>query len=245
MLYPGRAMRRLLVGFSCNNACVFCAQGELRASGPTFDVDSEIAAIERGDEVVVQGGEPTLSAALPGWIRAIVTRGAARVVVQTNGRRLAYAEYARELADAGAGKLELDVSLHGSDAAMHDWHTGVDGSFQQTARGLVNARASGLKCVVSVVVTRSNLRHLAEIVRVAHRVGARAVRFAPVERRGRAARSDVPLEAPAAMVGPRLRRALDEAAKLGLDASASRDADLPFAGLGAIERADGEGWATP
>lgn len=232
-------MLRLDVGFACNNACVFCAQGELRSTGASFDVAAAVAGVDAGETVVFQGGEPTLAPDLPKWIMAAVARGAARVIVQTNGRRLAYPDYTRELSHAGGGRLVLDVSLHGSEPTMHDWHTGVEGSFQQTLRGVTHARAAGVPFVVSVVVTRCNMRHVVEIVRVAHHVGARALRFTPVEPLGRAASPRAPLTPPGAMLEPRLRAALREASRLGLAMSVggARDADpaSPFAGLGTVE----------
>jgi MoaA/NifB/PqqE/SkfB family radical SAM enzyme len=74
-------MRLVALGFSCNNACVFCAQGELRASEPDESVasaggavsgaervDNVIRSIEPGEVVAFVGGEPTIHERLPGWI---------------------------------------------------------------------------------------------------------------------------------------------------------------------------------
>jgi MoaA/NifB/PqqE/SkfB family radical SAM enzyme len=208
-------MRRITVGFACNNACVFCAQGELRAAGRSFDVPAAIAAIEPGETVAFQGGEPTLCEDLPAWIRAAEARGAARVIVQTNGRRLAYASYARALREASA-KLALDVSLHGSNGAMHDYHTGVPQSFAQTVQGLRHARASLLAFGVTTVVTRSNFRHLGEIVRIAHAAGAAAIHFAEAAPLGRALRDRARVVPAPEMVAPHLARAAADAQRLGL-----------------------------
>lgn len=245
---PGesRASRRAVtVGFACNNACVFCAQGERRASpgaGAPADVAALIAAVEPGEVVAFLGGEPTLAADLPAWIRAAAARGAARVVVQTNGRRLAYRAYARALAEASP-RLALDVSLHGATAAMHDYHTGVPGSFAQTVQGLRHARAERLPFGVTTVVTRSSFRHLAEIVRVAHAAGAAAVHLAPVEPFGHAARTASRLVPAPEMVLPHLGRAVAEAQRLGLAVQiGDRVVSDPtgaaaglFAGLGEVE----------
>ncbi len=126
-------MRRIFLGAQCNNACIFCAQGELRR-GRENSVENEaveraIACVEPGETVALLGGEPTLFEALPAWIQALEKRGAARIVVQSNGRRLAYQNYADAL-KAASSKLSLEVSLHGSTAPMHDYHTQVPGSFQ-------------------------------------------------------------------------------------------------------------------
>jgi MoaA/NifB/PqqE/SkfB family radical SAM enzyme len=232
-------MRAITVGLACNNACVFCAQGERRM--PVGDVEAALQAIVPGETVAFQGGEPTLRDELPAWIRAAEARGAAGVVVQTNGRRLAYRRYAHALREASA-RLSLDVSLHGSTAPMHEYLTGVPGSFAQTVQGIRNARAEGIPVGVTVVVTRSSFRHLAEIVRVAHALGAAAVHFAQAEPFGRAARDRARVVPAPEMVLPHLTRAVAEATRLGMGVRVEgRSARLPgelFAGLGLVEPLD-------
>jgi MoaA/NifB/PqqE/SkfB family radical SAM enzyme len=234
-------VRIITLGFACNNACVFCAQGDLRAARPSFEaaeIERAIAAITEGEAVAFAGGEPTLVEALPGHIRAAGARGAARIVVQTNGRRLAYRAYAHLLREASP-RLALDVSLHGSTAAMHEWHTGAPQSFAQTVQGIRNARAEGIEAGVTVVVTRSNFRHLVEIVRLARAAGASAIHFTKVEPFGRALAPRASLSPPAEMVAPHLSRAITEAGRLGMRTQAGDrvEAGSPelFAGLGEVE----------
>ncbi len=233
-------MRVITVGFACNNACVFCAQGDLRrassvAGAAAADVAGALDAVAAGEVVAFAGGEPTLFVELTDWIRAADARGAARVVVQTNGLRLAYPAFARALREASP-RLSLDVSLHGSTAPMHDWHTGTAGSFAQTVQGLRHARAERIPAGVTVVITRSNFRHLVEIVRVAHAAGAMAVHLAIVEPLGRAARDHARLLPAAELVLPHLQRAAAEAARAGMLVRVDdRGAADLFAGLGAVE----------
>lgn len=231
-------MRSITVGFACNNACVFCAQGDLRARAAPIDVAAAITAIEPGDLVCFQGGEPTLLDDLPAWIRAADARGAARVIVQTNGRRLSYKAYARALREAST-KLALDVSLPGSTAPMHEYHTSVEGSFAQTVQGLRNARAERIPAGTTTVVTRANFRHLTEIARISHAAGAVAVHFAEARPAGRALRDRARVIPAAEMVAPYLTRAVAEATRLGLAVRAgdrvSGAAAEIFAGIGAVE----------
>jgi MoaA/NifB/PqqE/SkfB family radical SAM enzyme len=233
-------MRVITVGFACNNACVFCAQGGLRARAASQrDVAAAIAAIEPGEAVAFLGGEPTIAPDLPAWIRAADARGAARVVVQTNGRRLAYRAFAAALREASP-RLALDVSLHGATAPMHDYHTGAPGSFVQTVQGLRCARAEGIPFGVTTVVTRSNFRHLAEIVRVAGAAGAAAIHLAPAEPSGRAARDRDRIVPALEMALPHVQRAAAEAQRLGIavqigDRPTSSQAAGWFAGMGEVE----------
>jgi MoaA/NifB/PqqE/SkfB family radical SAM enzyme len=233
----GPTVRRIELGFGCNNGCLFCAQGELRSTLPRRDpreVAAAIAEVREGDVVAFVGGEPTLFPELAEHIHAAAIRRPQAVIVQTNGRRLAYRSYARELA-AASRLLRLDVSLQGSTAAMHDWHTSTPESFGQTVRGLRHAHAEGIPTGVTVVVTRANYRHLVEIVRVARATGASAIHFAELEPFGSAAARRSLLEPHRAMVAPHLDRARAEALRLGLTVELTVAASRSFAGLGAVE----------
>jgi len=233
-------MRAIALGTLCNNACIFCAQGELRANEPgPRPVTEEIARIEPGEIVAFQGGEPTLFDELVGWIHDADARGARRIIVQTNGRRLAYRAYARALHDASP-RLWLDVSLHGATEPMHDYHTQTPGSFRQTVVGVRHARAEGIETGTTTVITRSNYRHLVEIVTLARGAGATAVHLAGAERHGSAARASDRVLPPHELVRPHLTRAVAEAERLGVAWLAGSKASSPevrerFAGLGEIE----------
>jgi MoaA/NifB/PqqE/SkfB family radical SAM enzyme len=234
-------VRAIVVGYACNNACIFCAQGELRGMRPAVesaDVARALSAVVPGETVAFVGGEPTLFPELPQWIRAATAQSAGRVILQTNGRRLAYRAFAHELAESSP-VLRLDVSLQGSNAAMHEWHTGTPGSFAQTVQGLRNARVERIQVGITTVVTRSNYRHLGEIVRVAHAAGANAVHVVAVEPFGAALRRRSVLVPPPEMVAPHLRRAGADASRLGLrfEVGARTSGDL-FAGLGDVEAPD-------
>ena len=80
------------------------------------------------------------------------------------GRRIADADLVEALAKAGVTDLQL--SFHGADAASHDYHAGVEGSFERGLATLAAARAAGVKVAVVSVLTRSNFRILADIARL-------------------------------------------------------------------------------
>lgn len=230
-------MRLVRLGYSCNNACLFCAQGDLRARSSSLrEAELKAALAEVEDEVVAfVGGEPTLFDSLSQAARWAREGGARSVLVQTNGRRLAYKSYARALAEAGVDAL--DVSLHGSTAAIHDYHTTVSGSFAQTLTGMAHARDAGIAIGTTTVVTRSNFRHLSEIVRVGYAQGARAVHFASTIPEGRARLFRARLIPPRELAAPHLMTALSVAKRLGLEFLADRLESSErvrerFAGLG-------------
>ncbi len=186
------------------------------------------------------GGEPMLRDELPGWIAQAKNLGAKLILVQTNGRRLAYKDFALKLRDAGLDALE--ISLHGSSAAMHDYHTRAPGSWLQTISGLKNVRESNIAVGVTVVVTRSNFRHLSDIARLAASLGASAIRFQGALCLGTAARwrdRVVPAEE---LALPYLTDAERTARRLGLAVAdcegQTRDfGRFSFAGLGQTQPA--------
>lgn len=232
----------VFVGFACNNACVFCAQGAQREREPEPGSSSiELAlrtALRESRAIAFVGGEPTLRPELPSWVEQARAAGAAWIVLQTNGRRLSEPGFAERLARAGAGAV--DVSLHGSSAAMHEYHTGVPGSWAQTLRGIRRAVQAGLQVGVTTVVTRSNFRHLEELAALAHRLGAAALHLEQARAVGRALADWERVVPSPEMAAPHLAAALRRAQALGLGFLAGRAADPPearrlFAGLGRVE----------
>lgn len=146
---------------ACDNRCVFCAPdgGEPLAPRDLDAVTRDLDALAaRRSAVTFTGGEPTLHPALPAIIAAARQRGYTRVGIQSNGRRLSESGYAASLRDAGL--TDAHFSLHGLGPAIHDYHTGIAGSFAEAAAGLDAARRAGLTTAVTTVLTRSNARAL-------------------------------------------------------------------------------------
>jgi MoaA/NifB/PqqE/SkfB family radical SAM enzyme len=126
----------------CNSSCGFCA-----AEIPILKNLSEIASdnilqiyenyrIGFGDDVVINGGEPTLYPDLEIVIREAKRRGA-EVVLFTNGRLLSNQDRAKTW--LGAGVTRVSIPLYGRSSATHDTLTRRPGSFSQTLLGIHNA----------------------------------------------------------------------------------------------------------
>jgi hypothetical protein len=84
--------------------------------------------------------------------------------VQTNGRGIADPAHAASLVRAGL--TDVHLSIHGADAAAHEYHTGAPGSFDAALAALASSRAAGLTVVVTTVLTRSNYRAIAPLPRL-------------------------------------------------------------------------------
>ncbi len=167
----------LKLGFSCNNRCVFCVQGDKRARLPDLSTAEALREIEAGragcDELVLTGGEVTIRKDLPELVAAAKSLGYRRVQVQTNGRMLSRWNRLGRLVAAGLD--ELSPALHGACAETHDALTGVRGAFSQTVRAIRNARLVGLPVITNTVVVRGNLAELPALARLL--VGLRVNRF--------------------------------------------------------------------
>jgi MoaA/NifB/PqqE/SkfB family radical SAM enzyme len=189
-------------GYSCNSSCRFCDQAELRRTESDREAVDVMAAVDAADvagkTVVLAGGEIILRRELTDWIERARELGARRVVVQTNGRMLAYPKMVRRLKKAGCDVFA--VALHGHRFELHDWLTRSEGSFEQTLKGLENLRAAQAVTIVNSIITRSNYRHMPELVQLASRYGVVAVRFVWPKREGDAEQEWAMLEPDPSMV---------------------------------------------
>lgn len=228
-MMSARAIVRLTS--DCDNACVFCGQLG-RAGALPFALDDLAGLRARFDEVSFVGGEPSLDARLPEAIAAARALGFTAIGLQTNGRQLAnHDRLLGELLEAGLGDLQL--SIHGSTAAGHDYHSGRPGSFAAAIDLLERARRRGLTCVVASVVTRSNFRELARMPALLKRHGVSAWLLEWVRPFGRAGESFARIVPRLGMALPWALAALEQARRIDLSAWI-RGAPLctlgPFAG---------------
>ena len=171
-------------GITCNNACRFCCQGDLRPLDCDLSSEEVLTEIHTLSSpiVVFAGGEVTLRPELADWVQAAKSAGVKTVVVQTNGRMLSYKKFARRMVKAGVDVFS--VGVHGHIAMLHEWMTRIEGSFEQALIGMRNAQAAGAAVYVNSVVTRSSFRHLPDIAKMLPAWGARGVHFSWAHRCG-------------------------------------------------------------
>lgn len=179
-----RATIRLLL--TCDNRCVFCAQDGLDA-GRVEPLEARLgAARSESDAVTFVGGEPTLDVGLASHVAAARALSFRRIGVQTNGGRFADASYVESLVRAGL--TDVHFSVHGDRAAVHDYHTGIPGSFDRALSAIAASRASRIDVAVTTVLTRSNCRVLGALPRLLASRGVAAWLISVPHAAGRAAR---------------------------------------------------------
>jgi len=156
---------RLRVGHQCNRRCTFCFIPHHEKSVQDHDIRASIeAAVERGvRELVMTGGEPTLQADLPEYIEQAKQGGVRRIVLQTNGIRLADPTFCNDLASRGL--THVVISLHAHSDEVLGKITGLPNTMHRILRGMDNLDQAGLQVSVTHVVTPENYAHMPEFVR--------------------------------------------------------------------------------
>jgi MoaA/NifB/PqqE/SkfB family radical SAM enzyme len=151
--------------YRCNLRCLGCHACEdtgERLSG------EEIAALlrqGRADGVAslwIGGGEPTLREDLLRIVATAKRFGYERVLVQTNGMRLAYPAYADALVAAGVTHLSFNVKSH--DAARHDALSGGE-AHALLCRALELVRGRGVRLAADVLLTTTTAPELPRTLR--------------------------------------------------------------------------------
>ncbi|MFH1551653.1 MAG: radical SAM protein [bacterium] len=177
------------IGFRCNNYCKFCVQGEKRES-LAFKSKKEIEkalkeSFKQGKrEVVFTGGEPTLHPDFLSLVRVAKDNGFKEIQIQTNGRMFTYNDFCLKTIKAGA--TQFSPALHGSNSRVHDFLTGIKGSFQQTLQGIKNLKKLNQYVLTNTVITSKNYQSLPEIAQLLVSSGVDQFQFAFIHISGRA-----------------------------------------------------------
>lgn len=177
------------IGFHCNNFCLFCPQGDKRNIHPQRELADMVKDLEDARshgirDVVFTGGEPTLHNHIVEVVSMARKIGFELIQLQTNGRRLAYPQFCREIVAAGA--TEFSPSLHGSCPEIHDNATRSPGSWREVVAGIRNLKSLGQRVIINSVICTLNYRDLPELARLLVHLGVDQFQFAFVHIVGRA-----------------------------------------------------------
>jgi len=223
------------VGFSCNNRCLFCVQGDKRHKVGDFSTDEVLKTLAEArataDSIVFTGGELTIRKDVVDLVRHAKSLGFGVIQIQTNGRMLAYPEVVDRLIESGAN--EFSPALHGHIAALHDWLTGSPGSFDQTCAGIKNVKARGRYVLTNSVITRSNFRHLADLARLLVSLGVDQYQLAFVHPVGSAGAHFDAIVPRLSMIEPYVKAGLTVGIKAGRSVMTEA---IPYCFMGGFER---------
>jgi len=171
----------LKVGYNCNNYCRHCVIGDKRFFIPdrTTRQIKDILDEERQNygEVVLTGGEFTIRKDCFEILEYAAAKGY-KILVQTNGRRFAYASFCDEFLAAGKGNiLTITAALLSANADCHNFLTGAN-SYRQTVKGLTNLKERGQSISINTVVTKANYRTFPDLARFLVRIGVEVYQYA-------------------------------------------------------------------
>lgn len=156
----------------CNNLCLMCSQPP-RNVNDGWIVDEILEALPLIDpdvpEIMFSGGEPTLLGdrffELVQACKSYLPRTALHIL--SNGRTFADAEFAAKLGRIKHHDLMLGIPVYSDLSHVHDYVVQADGAYDETLRGILNLRQSGVPVEIRVVLhkqTVSRLPQLAEFI---------------------------------------------------------------------------------
>lgn len=155
----------LRLGLGCNAGCLFCNIPGMDSGKNGFpDIKSVFGEIDsffgglQGVRISISGGEPTLYPRLCQVITYAREKSASTVELQTNGILLADRSLVRRLKKAGL--TNAFVALHSHLSKVHDFMTGVPGSYDKCLRGILNLLEEGISVVLNPVITSANYRFI-------------------------------------------------------------------------------------
>ena len=172
---------KLFLGSECNNACTECPVRQEEKAHTLDDLIKQVDSADDPENIELCGGEPTLHEGLLSLIAHSRSRGARRIKLVTNGRRLGEWDLLTSL--AGEGCRLFEVKIHGSSPQTHEAVTRVRGSFDQTVRGFQNLKTlsssekyvDAIYVAARVPVTRFNFEALTSTVALAVSFGVNRI----------------------------------------------------------------------
>ncbi|MBP47974.1 MAG: hypothetical protein CMH53_08550 [Myxococcales bacterium] len=148
------------LGRPCNSACLYCAVPPHEDAQGFTPLGRVPEMIEAGravgcDRSILIGGEPTIYPHLNEVLNQLRRAGLERDhIIMTNGLRLAKANVAKELFEAGVDTFHISVDT--SDPAIYDRLSRSTGRHAMQGKGLEAALATGANVYIYTAVTAVN-----------------------------------------------------------------------------------------
>ena len=166
------------VGYTCNNACVFCLNKDKRyfKEYPVKILKSQIKkSIDNGcQKLIISGGEPLISKNFFKLINFAKINGINTLEVQTNGRMLCYEEFVKKIDTFKP--VSFLVSLHFPNQKLYKKYCRSDG-FDQVINGIKNLIRHEYNFNVNTVVMRPNMHYLEKIVEKLKKIGVKNIQY--------------------------------------------------------------------
>ena len=149
------------INYQCNQRCRFCfshhTSNEVSQRNDIACAEFERALenykVNSHDKIVFNGGEPLLHPEILTLLKLASSTGA-RIVIFSNGTRLADMSLTCKIISLGVGRLV--VPFHGR-TAIHDRVTGITGSYDTVVKGIQNVIKLGAGNVIELKFILTNL----------------------------------------------------------------------------------------
>jgi His-Xaa-Ser system radical SAM maturase HxsC len=155
----------LLVTERCDNRCIMCSQPPVGHDDAWIleEVWRMLPLISaETKELGITGGEPALLGQdlveLIRRLKSLLPRTAVHLL--TNGRRFSRESFSRALGDVQHPDLMVGVPVHSDLPEQHDYVAQRKGAFDETIRGILNLKRSGVRVEIRLVIHAQNKMRL-------------------------------------------------------------------------------------
>ncbi len=147
----------LALTYRCNNDCSHCYNARPR-NYPELDTQTWKLILDKLwnlgiPHIVFTGGEPTLRSDLAELIAHAESNGQI-TGLNTNGRRLADADYLDLLVSSGLDHVQITLESHNPE--IHDQMVKCNGAWRQTTQGIKNALTSNVFVMTNTTMLENN-----------------------------------------------------------------------------------------
>ncbi len=168
-------MPDFVIAFKCNNNCISCINNTdntslLNLTLSHKDILDFINNLDKSTKYIAfTGGEPTIRKDLFTILKH--TRNTNKdlyILLLSNGRMFAYKDYCKKLNSLKLNYGEtpytdlfrIGIPLYSHKEEIHDKITRINGSFQQTVRGIKNLLEYNFKIELRIIVNKINYKDL-------------------------------------------------------------------------------------
>lgn len=157
----------------CNSNCIMCPSPDIsRQKGGSTSVDTliEIAKHIPTDtpHLTITGGEPfMIGNGIFRFFEFLRNKfECTEFLLLTNGRIFAIESYVQKFIETMPENNIVAIPIHGSHAVIHDAITQVEGSFEQTLKGVKKLLKSGIRIELRIVVNKMNANDIYNIAKL-------------------------------------------------------------------------------
>lgn len=207
----------LLLGWICNQNCIFCSVGHKLTKSKKVKSFQEVKKdIDRAKKIKAKvisfsGGEPTIIPYLLDAIKYAKNLDCfEEIELQTNGRMLSYENFAKDVLDSGVNRFLF--SIHGDNAKLHDSLVMTEGAFEQAIQGIKNVKkfSNSIDLRTSTVIVKQNYKVLPRIVNFLLKFEPKGIHIGPAIIDGHAYTNKEKVVSKLSEITPYIHKAIDE-----------------------------------